>query len=113
MGRFKREMTNDEYLAGKGIYELDANGNPIRPKKRPGTNGTDGTDDSDRKRSQADRLIEIAADADLFHSPDGTAFADLDINGHRETWPVRSRGFRRWLARRFYEVAEGAANGRR
>ena len=25
---------------------------------------------------------------------------DLDINGHRETWPIRAKGFRRWLARR-------------
>jgi len=24
--------------------------------------------------------------------PDGTAFADLDINGHRETWPIRRKG---------------------
>ena len=33
--------------------------------------------------------------AELFHTPDGTAFADLDIDGHRETCPVRSKGFRR------------------
>lgn len=48
---------------------------------------------------QADILIALAASADLFRSPDGTGFADLDINGHRETWPIRSKGFRRWLAR--------------
>src|SRR5215475_5363299 len=45
---------------------------------------------------------------DLFRSPDGIGFADLDINGHRETWPIRSKGFRRWLARRFYNATQGA-----
>jgi hypothetical protein len=44
----------------------------------------------------------------LFHAPDGTGFADLDINGHRETWPIRAKGFRRWLARRFFEATQGA-----
>jgi len=61
-----------------------------------------------RGPKQADVLIELAQDADLFHTPDGTAFADLNINGHRETWPIRLRGFRRWLARRFFEVTGGA-----
>ena len=61
-----------------------------------------------RGPKQADVLIELAQDADLFHTPDGTAFADLSINGHRETWPIRLRGFRRWLARRFFEVTGGA-----
>jgi hypothetical protein len=55
-------------------------------------------------------LIELAQSADLFHTPDSTAYADLDINGHRETWPIRAKGFRRWLARRFFEVTQGAAN---
>jgi hypothetical protein len=32
----------------------------------------------------------------------------LDISGHRETWPIRAKGFRRWLARRFYEATRGA-----
>jgi hypothetical protein len=61
-----------------------------------------------RVPSQADILIELAQAAELFHAPDGTGFADLDINGHRETWPIRAKGFRRWLARRFFEVTGGA-----
>jgi hypothetical protein len=61
-----------------------------------------------RGPKQADILIELAQAAELFHSPDGNGFADLDINGHRETWPIRSKGFRRWLARRFFETMAGA-----
>ena len=46
----------------------------------------------------------------LFHSPDGTAFADLPIDSHRETWPIRSRQFRHWLRRRYYEETGTAAS---
>lgn len=40
---------------------------------------------------------------ELFHAPDGeTAYAVVPVREHRETWPVRSRGFKGWLAHRFY-----------
>jgi hypothetical protein len=61
-----------------------------------------------RGPTQADILIDLTQSAELFHAPDGTGFADLDINGHRETWPIRGKGFRRWLARRFFEATQGA-----
>jgi hypothetical protein len=47
--------------------------------------------------------------ASLFHDPNGTAFADLTIDGHRETWPIRSRQFRHWLRGRYYEESGSAA----
>jgi hypothetical protein len=71
-------------------------------KKRGGARG--------RGATQSDMLIELAETAELFHTPDGIGFADLSINGHRETWPIRSKGFRRWLARRFFEETRGAPN---
>ena len=61
-----------------------------------------------RGPTQADILIGLAGTAELFHAADETAFADLDINGHRETWPVRTKGFKRWLMRQFYEATGGA-----
>ena len=61
-----------------------------------------------RGSTQADVLIGLAAGADLFHTADGVGYADLEINGHRETWPIRSKGFRRWLARIFFEATTGA-----
>jgi hypothetical protein len=64
--------------------------------------------DGGRGPTQADILIDLAGAAELFHSADGTALADLRINDHRETWPVRTKGFRRWLARQFYEQTGGA-----
>lgn len=39
-----------------------------------------------RGPNQADILIDLAGAAELFHSPDETAFADVTIKDHRETW---------------------------
>jgi hypothetical protein len=61
-----------------------------------------------RGPTQADILIDLAQTAELFHTPNGTGFADLNINDHRETWPIRAKGFRGWLTRRFYEETGGA-----
>jgi hypothetical protein len=49
-------------------------------------------------------LIDPTVRVDPFHAPCGTAFADLAINGHRETWPIRGARFRAWLRRQYYET---------
>jgi hypothetical protein len=54
--------------------------------------------------TQAQKLTKIStAGAALFHAPNGTGYADIIINGHRETWAIRSKGFRQWLLREFYK----------
>jgi hypothetical protein len=58
----------------------------------------------------ADILIKLAESAELFHTPDKTGFADLGCNGHRETCRIRSKGFRQWLARRFFDETHWAPN---
>src|SRR5437016_6011201 len=45
---------------------------------------------------------------ELFHTPSGVAFADFITEGHRETWPIRSKRFRIW-PRRCYYHATGSA----
>ena len=56
-------------------------------------------------------LALLCPAASLFHDPNGTAFADLAIDGHHEIWPIRSRQFRHWLRRRHYEESSSAAGG--
>ena len=56
----------------------------------------------------AEMLARMGTSIELFHTATDTAFADLVIEGHRETWPIRSKRFRAWLRRRHYE-ATGAA----
>ncbi|MBX5465471.1 MAG: hypothetical protein IRZ26_07960 [Clostridia bacterium] len=58
------------------------------------------------KPTQAQVLIQLAQAAELWHSPDGEAYATFGAGGHRESWPVRSKGFKSWLVSRFFE-AEG------
>jgi hypothetical protein len=53
-------------------------------------------------------LLNVAAAARLFHASDGTGFADLIIDGHRETWPLRSKRFAAWLRQQYYERTWGA-----
>ena len=60
--------------------------------------------------SSTEVLLTIASSARLFHATDGTAFADLVIDGHRETWPLRSKRFRAWLRQQYYERTWDAPN---
>lgn len=57
-----------------------------------------------QKKSQATRLVELAeANCTLFKSVAGDAFAELRVDNHVETWRLRSRGFKNWLVRLFYQ----------
>src|SRR5215472_2694815 len=51
----------------------------------------------------ADNRAVLGTPVSLFHTTTGVAYADIEIDQHRETWPVRSRQFRAWLRRRHYE----------
>ena len=73
---------------------------------------TEETVDGERGRTQADILIAFAGRAELFHSADGKAFADVITNNFREIWPVRSRDFRCWLEWQFFEDSDGVPNSR-
>ena len=55
------------------------------------------------RKTQAQKLIELTKSTELWHSPDLTPYATMEIGGRRETWPVRSKTFRHWLVRRFFE----------
>ncbi|MGP8244158.1 MAG: hypothetical protein ACLQVN_06530 [Bryobacteraceae bacterium] len=60
----------------------------------------------EKKPSQVNQLIKLASGegVELFHSPDGDAYASVAANGHRENWLVRSTGFKNWLLHRFLQA---------
>jgi len=62
----------------------------------------------EHKPTQADIIVNLASRAELFHTPNNIAYADLKIHGHRETWPVNSKGFRNYLTKIYFEKREGA-----
>ena len=69
------------------------------PESRP--------DDRSGPRSQADLIVDMVTTApgvELFHTADGASFATIRVGTHRETWKVKSDGFRDWVAQNFYTV---------
>jgi hypothetical protein len=62
------------------------------------------------KRPAKDVLIELADAADFFHTADDIAYANILVGDHRESWPVRSRGFKRWIVRQFFRETQSAPN---
>ena len=71
---------------------------------------SDDLTDSQKAQSQAAKLVELASDAELFHTPEGEPFATIPVGPVRQTWPLKARGFRDWQARRYFERYEAAAN---
>jgi hypothetical protein len=63
-----------------------------------------------RTRKQADVLIDLAKAASLFRTDDGSVWADIMIDCHRETWSVRSSGFKRWLLHRYWQEKKSTPN---
>lgn len=76
-----------------------------------------GTAEHKPKAAQSQLLIELAAEAELFHAPGGEAFVSLPLGDHREVWPIKSQGCRRWAYTRVLpkarETTECAATARR
>jgi len=58
-------------------------------------------DDGDIPRQNA-ALVALGNDAELFHCGDA-AYATVPVGEHRETHALKSRGFKLWLNRGFYE----------
>ena len=123
--------TNDSVSAArKGLAkELKRRGADVRLVDLPEINGVNGVDDllylkgSDflatliaeakkseklERKSQATILVELARDAELFHTEDFKPFATITVGNHRETWPLESRGFRDYIARLFYDAQDSA-----
>lgn len=64
------------------------------------------------KKSQATRLVDLALANGIqcFHTPEGKPYATLETDGHLETYLLKSKALRQWLAHLLY-VAEGTAPG--
>ena len=62
------------------------------------------------KPSQGSRLVELAAGVELFSTPEGEPFATFEVGDHLETAAVRSKAFRRYLARLYHRDTQAAPN---
>lgn len=71
---------------------------------------TAGDGERKQRESQATALVRLAVDsgAEFFRDPAGEAFASILRADHRETYPLRSRALRAWLASLFYKTTAKA-----
>lgn len=62
-------------------------------------------DEDNDKKSQATQLVDLAVSEqfELWHAPDSTAFATIEVDGHSETWAINSKSFRQRLSFLFYQ----------
>jgi len=61
--------------------------------------------------SQATRLVDLSKEVELFHTPEGRPYGTFAVDGHHETYPVRSTYFKDWLLSRFYKSWSYAPKG--
>ena len=71
----------------------------------------DEEDAAGHQQKQADVLIALASEAELFLGIDGAPHADIQRNGHRETYTIASSGFKDWLLHRYYTQVKSAPSG--
>jgi hypothetical protein len=67
-----------------------------------------GPADKAEVQSQATLVATLAADWELWHTPDMVAYATVPVGDHKEHWPVRSQAFKQLLAKLLFD-AEGQA----
>ncbi len=54
--------------------------------------------------NNVDRIMDIAGDIDLFHSPDRKGYGAIEQSGKREIWPVESDWFRTFILAQYYQA---------
>jgi len=76
---------------------------PAQPEKQDDTVESKQEPSADRS-TQADLLVELASDVELFHDSDSKAYASFESRGHCETSSIDSAHFSNWLAHRYYQA---------
>jgi hypothetical protein len=64
----------------------------------------------DEAQSQATLAAHMAAEWEFWHTPLKEAYATIVVNDHKESWPVRSQTFKRFMAKQFFDEQGKAMN---
>ena len=57
----------------------------------------------------SEMLVNIASSGELTHDENRIGYARIEVDGHQETWPIKSPGFRQYLCRYLYKQCKKAA----
>jgi hypothetical protein len=61
-------------------------------------------------RPSSDVLVELAPlKARLLHDRDGTPYAEIEVDGHKEFWAINSLSFKRWLRGEYFAATRSGA----
>src|SRR5262245_39958546 len=108
----------DDFLVRQGPDALRAlmekAHTPVEPAPAVGTEKPKAANTESKGRpSQAEVLLALACEAELFHGTDGRGYALVTLgdasDSPQETFPVRSKGFRDWLALEYFRTTGRAA----
>jgi 5S rRNA maturation endonuclease (ribonuclease M5) len=88
---------------GVGVRPLTKAFREVREDQSTGSQADEHEDPERVRATQAGQLLQYAGEAELFHSADEEGYATIPVGDHRETHRLRSKGFRRWLLRLFYD----------
>ncbi len=64
-----------------------------------------------RTPPQRDKLLKIGEAVELWHSSDEKCYATVEVKAHRENLELGKPGFKRWIAKQFYDETGGAPGG--
>lgn len=94
--------------AAVGVQGLDEPTSELPPPNdgAPEPGGT-------KKESAATTLVRLAQEAnvELFHTPSRDPYISIPVNGHVETYALKSKAVRDWLARLFWDQMKRTPNG--
>jgi len=65
----------------------------------------------DERETLADGLVRLGSAGTLFSDALGACYARITVADHRECWPLRSKGFRRWITGAYFADTGRAPNG--
>jgi hypothetical protein len=86
LGKTEREQNTD--AAVKQCHKILDAAQPFKPEKI----------------SQANKILCLAEDVELFHTPDGEPFASIEVGGHFENHRVKSKNFRDYLSYQYFQT---------
>lgn len=89
---------------GKALDDDTEHCRPDRPQVSDAETETDDAEDGEAPDhpSASQRLVRIGKATELFRNDRDEAFARFAVGDHVETWSLRSKAFRTWLARTYY-----------
>ena len=62
----------------------------------------------EKKRDQASQLVDLADEAELWHTPDKTVYTSVITDSYRDDWELNGTDFRHWLTETFHKKYDKA-----